>query len=217
MPSRDDDAIVAASNAGERRQEKQRKRGGHKREPLTKGQIRRSQKRRARNKAMYHEMVKLAAEQGIELADPIPTTDLLEKVFRRTHALWIHAATEVDRLDPDAPAGKPGSLWTYKIDENGNKIVEPSKWVQYENALRQELFEQAAMAQKLNLDEAKVRIEAAQLQLLGQALKNAAKRTGLDDETQRQLGANLRRELSVIEGTAHDAEPSPAQLPAQAA
>ena len=150
---------------------------------------------------MYHEAVSLAADLGIELAAPEPVADVMEKVFRRTHALWLHAATEVDRLDPDAPAGKPDSLWTYKFDENGNKIVEPSKWIQMESALRQELFEQAAVATKLNLDEAHVRIEGAKLELLARALSAAVKKADVPEDMQRRIGAALRQELATIEGT----------------
>lgn len=206
MPSREDDLAIRNANSTT----KQQKKGGHKQSVATKSQVKRARKRRLRNRAMYHEAMSMAQDLGIELAAPAPVADVLEKVFRRTHALWQHAATEVDRLDPDAAPGAKDSLWTYRWDDVGNKIVEPSKWVQYENVLRQELFEQAAVAQKLNLDEARVRIEAAQLEILRNAIRNAAKAAKLPEDMQRKLGAALRSELAVIEGTVAN-EPQEAQ------
>lgn len=195
MPSRQDDAIIRTQT---------KKKGGHKQQVATKSDLKRARKRRMRNRAMYHEAMAMASELDIQLAPSTPVADVLEKVFRRTHALWQYAATIVDQLDPDAPPGQKGSLWVHKFDESGNKLVVPSMWVEYENILRSELFEQAAVAQKLNLDEARVRIEAAQLQVLSTALRNATKKAGVPDEMQRKIGAALREELAVIEGTAHE-------------
>lgn len=180
------------------------KRGGHKRQPANINETRKSKRRRARNRLMYQEAISFASELGIELAPSEPIPDVMEKIFRRTHALWLHAATEVDRLDPDAPAGDQDSIWTYKYDENGNKIVGPSRWIQLENALRSELFEQAAVATKLNLDEAHVRVEAAKLEVLSTALRNAVKAAGVPEELQRKIGAALRSELAIIEGQISD-------------
>lgn len=160
-----------------------------------------------RKRKAYHAVMRDAQKKKIQLQFPSGLPDALDKIFRRTHALWHHAATVVDKLSTSAPPGAKNSIWTYKWDENGNKIVEPSKWVAYESALRKEVFEQAAIMQKLNIDEARVRIEQAQLDLLAQALKNAARKANLDDQQQRSLGAALREELSIIEGTAEEISP----------
>lgn len=202
MPSRSDDKAIREAN----QQQKQRKRGGHKQEVATKSQIKHARKRRLRNRAMYHEAMAMAQELDIQLAPSTPVADVLEKVFRRTHALWQYAAQQVDMLDPDAKPSTKGSLWVYKFDESGNRLVVPSMWVEYENVLRTELFEQAAVAQKLNLDEARLRIDAAQLAVLSQAIRNAAKKAQLPDEMQRKLGSALREELATIEGTAEEAK-----------
>lgn len=164
---------------------------------------RRATKRRQRNRVLYQEVVATAADLGIELGSHITSIpEVVMRVFRRTHALWIHAATEVDRLDADAEPGTRDSLWTLRYDENGNRIVELSKWIQYEQALREELFEQAMQMSHLKLDERMVNIEERTLNLLGHALMAAAEASGLDEGQRRLLGSNLRHQLGLIEGTA---------------
>lgn len=198
MPSRQDDQIVRQIADGERKTRKGR------RQPLTLTQTNRQKTRRKRNKVMYAEAMRFAQQLGIELAPHEPVTEILKKTFARTHALWQHAAAEVDMLDADAPAGKKDSIWTWRWDEQGNKLVEPQKWIKLEAELRTELFQQAAMMQKLNIDEAAVRVEQAKLDVLSQALRSAVKKAGVPEDMQRAIGAALRAELMTIEGTAHD-------------
>lgn len=182
----------------------------------TKGQIRQAKRRRRRNAKLYHEAVALAGDLGMELGkNPGTIPEVLEKVFRRTHALWAHAASQVDNLSSTANPGTKNSLWALKYDEQGNRIVEPSKWVMLETALREELFEQGARMTQLNLDARRVKIEETQLEMLSRALALAAKRANLSDEQQRDLGSALRTELAIIEGTTSELVPATTTTPAQ--
>lgn len=192
MPSREDDRTV------------RRKNGGHKRTPPTKLETAKSRKRRMRNREMYAEAMRFAEQLDITLAPDDNVSNIIIKIIQRTHALWLHAASKTDELNPDLKPGEPGSIFTYRFDEQGNKLIEPSKWVAYEKELRQELFSQVALAQKLNIDEAAVRVEAAKLDLLSRALRNSMKKAQVPDEMQRRIGSALREELIVLEGTAHD-------------
>lgn len=192
MPSREDDRTV------------RRKNGGHKRTPPTKLETAKSRKRRMRNREMYAEAMRFAEQLDITLASDDNVSNIIIKIIQRTHALWLHAASKTDELDPELKPGEPNSIFTYRFDEQGNKLIEPSKWVAYEKELRQELFSQVALAQKLNIDEAAVRVEAAKLDLLSRALRNSMKKAQVPDEMQRRIGSALREELTILEGTAHD-------------
>jgi hypothetical protein len=161
-------------------------------------------KRRRRNRMMYHEVIAAAEEVGIELGGSVRSLpDIVMTIFRRTHALWKHAASVVDQLDPDADPGLPDSIWTIRFDENGNRIVELSKWVEYETRLREEVFDQAMRMSHLKIDERMVRVEETQLAILQVAITKALAATqGMNEELRRELGRNLRSELSLIEGEA---------------
>jgi hypothetical protein len=160
-------------------------------------------RRRHRNRVLYMEVVAASAELGIELGPEIKSIpDIVMKVFRRTHALWLHAASEVDRLDSDKRPGEPDSIWTLRYDENGNRIVELSKWVQYEQTLRNELFEQAMAMSHLKLDERLIAVEEATLAILGRALQAAMAKSDVPEDMRKVIGSNLRQELAVIDGSA---------------
>jgi hypothetical protein len=172
---------------------------------LTKKQTRRATRRRFRNKLLYMEVVNAAADLGIELGPEIKSIpDAVMTIFRRTHALWLHAASQVDRLDPEADPGVEDSLWTLRYDENGNRIIELSKWIQYEQALRSELFEQAMQMSHLKLDERMVQVEETTLAILGRALQAAMQKAQVPEDLRKTIGSNLRTELAIIDGNAEE-------------
>jgi hypothetical protein len=105
-------------------------------------------------------------------------------------------------LDPDVPPGDPKSIWFTHRDEQGNLHWEPSKWIELERALREELFDQGIRMGALKIDERRVRIEEKQMEVLSRALATAVERAGLDEATRRRVGGFLREELAVIDGTA---------------
>jgi hypothetical protein len=151
----------------------------------------------------YHDVIEAAGDMGIELGPEINSIpEIVMTVFRRTHALWLHAASEVDRLDPDKTPGLPGSLWTIRYDESGNRIVEQSKWILAEKALREELFDQAMRMSHLKLDERLVAVEEATLSLIAAALATAVSKADIPEDTQRAIGKYFREELQTIDGTA---------------
>lgn len=179
---------------------------------MTKGQLSRMKKRRQRNRVLYHEAVALAADLGVETGERVSSIpDILMKVFERTHALWLTIATAVDNLDADAKPGAPNSLWHKALDEQGNWIYSPAKEVQLEQTLREELFDQGVRLSQLNIDSRAVRVEEVKLELLARALDNAVKQVGLPEKQRKELGAALRSELHVLEGTAEEV---PAPTPA---
>lgn len=182
-----------------------KKQPGGRRPTLTKGQIRRAKQRRMRNARHYHEALALAGELGIELGEnPGQIPDVMERIFRRVHALWKFAASQVDLLDHTAAPGAKNSLWYRHYDDNGNVIYSPSKWVEMERALREELFEMGSRMTQLNIDTRHVMVEEKQLDLLSRALATAAAAAGLSDEQKRNLGSALRTELAVLEGRVSD-------------
>lgn len=174
----------------------------------------RAMNRKKRNSKSYRAAVALANEFEVSIAPPMPIADVMELVYRRTHALWQFAASQADQLDATLPDGKPGAIWQIQFDAQGNPLRVPNKWIEYERALREELWEQSTDLTSLDIDERRVRIEEAQMEILGRALTQAAKDTGLDQATQKLLGSNLRKHLAElspppIEGTANPV-PSPA-------
>ena len=163
--------------------------------------------RRRKNSKSYRNAVALANDLEISIAPTMPIADVMELVFRRTHALWQFAAAEADKLDATKKDGTTNAIWQIQYDAQGNPLRVPHKWIEMERTLREELWEQATDLQSLNIDERRVRIEEAQMEILGRALSAAAKDAGLDSETQRALGSHLRQRLQElapppIEGTA---------------
>lgn len=171
---------------------------------------RRAANRKKRNSKSYRAAVALANDLEITIAPPMPIADVMELVYRRTHALWQFAASQADKLDATLPDGKANAIWQIQYDAQGNSLRVPHKWIEYERALREELWEQSTDLQSLNIDERRVRIEEAQMEILGRALTLAAQDAGLDAATQQTLGSHLRQRLTelappAIEGTARPA------------
>lgn len=158
----------------------------------------RNTKRRARTRKIVAELVEEAKlyEASDDLhRDTTSVIEAMQLMLDRGMALYRLSAKEADKLTLD-------EMWSESEDEIGNTVIVPSKWVQFEAAMRSEVFEMAARMQGLNVDERLVKIEEAKVELLGRALQAAARAIGLDEDKQKELGAALRDELATVEGTA---------------
>lgn len=175
-----------------------------KRENLPLAQRNRIRARRTKTRKLVAELVEEA--KVYEASDNLyrDTTNVLEAmelVLDRAMDLWRIALKQADKLTLD-------EFWVTKVDAQGNRIAEPNKWLQYDAALRSEIFEMAARMQGLNIDERRARVQEAQMELLGRALQQAAANAGLTEEQQRNLGAALRKELEAAVGTPTPSENS---------
>lgn len=168
----------------------------------------RRRKQRELRKANMAEALAEAQSVGIALGEhPGTIYDVMEKVFIRTHALFMFTARKVDELDPNAKptTNRDGdSLWWQSYDRQGNLVISPSKWPALEKTLREELFDQAIRMGALNIDERKVNIQQQILDILSRALSNAAAAAKLPEDQRRALGAALRAELEPFTATEPD-------------
>jgi hypothetical protein len=156
------------------------------------------------------EAMRLASEHRIptsfDKASPsLPR--LLDEVLNRTIDIWRWAATQADKV-PEA------EFWVEGFDSDENKITEPNKWFQLEAAARDEAFTMLSTMTSLDIDDRRVKVEEFQLEVLGRALRAAARDAGLSQEQQTALGIELRRHIAIIEG--HDPnhpQPVPTKAP----
>src|SRR6478609_2758109 len=99
---------------------------------LTAKERRRIARKREARKMTFREVMALAEEFGVHLAEDKPLHEVMLETFRRTRALWLQAAARVDELDPDAPPDSANSLWHTEVDAHGNRKIAPSRWLRAE-------------------------------------------------------------------------------------
>jgi hypothetical protein len=157
-----------------------------------------TRRRKARNRKLYGEAMKLAAADGMTRPTGVTVTDVLQECLERATGGLRFAAAEVDKLKGD-------DFWVQKVDAQGNVLVEPNKWYQLEQACRAEVEELATKMLSLDIDSRLAAVEEARAMLMFRAVVEAAKKVGLDPATVRALGSALRGELEAIEGTALEA------------
>lgn len=162
---------------------------------------RRTATKRRRNAMLLGEALEIASTYDIAIVTGNAVVDVLQQVLDRCMDHWRLACKEVDGLEMD-------ERLVVRIDEQGNRLVEPHIWIQYEQMLRAELTDLAIRMGHLGVDERRVRVQEAQIELLGRAVLAAAHFIGLDVNQQKQLGAALRDELMKLE------DPSGAENPA---
>jgi hypothetical protein len=153
---------------------------------------RRTATKRRRNAILLGEALELASTYDITVSKGNAVVDVLQTVLDRLMDKWRWVCKKVDMLDEDE--------WlVQRVDENGNRLVEPNVWIQYEQTLRAELIDLGIRMGHLGVDERRVRVQEAQVELLGRAVLAAAHAIGLPLDTQKQLGAALRDELIKLE------------------
>jgi hypothetical protein len=162
---------------------------------------RRAAAKRRRNAQLLGEALDIASTYDIAIVKGNAVVDVLQTVLDRLMDKWRWVCKTVDALDMD-------EVLVERIDEQGNRLVEPNVWIQYESTLRAELMDLGIRMGHLGVDERRVRVQEAQVELLGRAVLAAAHAIGLDMGQQRQLGAALRVELEKLE------DPSGAPNPA---
>lgn len=170
----------------------------------------RQRKQRRANDIILRECVQQAEVLGIELpVNPPEINTAMTTVFQRAYALFLMAGAQVDQLT-EGKTGEEG-FWETWFDPQGNLRIEPSRWIQREDALRKEVFEMATAMGHLNIDERMARVDEAKLAILARALQAAARRANLTEEQRRMLGSALRDEIAqleqgeVVDGTARAA------------
>lgn len=171
----------------------------------TKDPQKRSKAKQRRNAMLLGEALEIAKTYDIPVSKGNAVVDVLQTVLDRCMDHWRLACKEVDQLSMD-------ERLVVRIDENGNKLVEPHIWIQYEASLRAELLDLGIRMGHLGIDERKVRVEEAKIELLGRAVLAAAHAIGLSIDLQRQLGAALRTELEKLEDPEGAANPAKRQL-----
>lgn len=154
-------------------------------------------KRTRRNRALVVEMLDSARTYDVEISKGTSIVDSLQMILDRAMDHWRMACKEVDKLDEE-------DFWFAYIDAQGNTLYEPNVWIKYEQALRAEILDMSIRMGHLGVDERRVRVAEAQVELMGRALLAAAQKIGLDSPIQKALGQALREELEVLEGEAVD-------------
>lgn len=162
-------------------------------------------KKRRRNAMLMGEALELASTYDIPIVKGNAVVDVLQQVLDRCMDHWRLACKEVDGLEVD-------ERLVVRIDEQGNKLVEPHVWMQYEQTLRAELIDLGIRMGHLGVDERRVRVQEAQVELLGRAVLAAAHAIGLDVGKQRELGAALRTELERLEDPSGTPNPGVKQM-----
>lgn len=148
--------------------------------------------RRRRNAMLMAEALDIAKTYDIPVSKGNNVVNVLQTVLDRAMDLWRFVCMEVDKLDK--------TEWMVsRVDAEGNTLVEPNVWIQYEGNLRAELMDLALRMGHLGIDDRKVRVQEAQVELLGRAVRDACHDIDLPPDIQRQLGAALRVRLEAIE------------------
>jgi hypothetical protein len=162
----------------------------------------RTVKRRRLNKATFGHLTELAAEANITF--PSKTTEvMMEELRQRIYALWRYAAKQADALHPD-------DFWVQKIDAQGNILVEPHKWIQYESMCRAELEEMGLKLIGLGLEERRVRIEEAEAMVVISFLDQILDRLNLTEAQRNALPEAIDEALPILEGQVVEEERSAA-------
>lgn len=170
---------------------------------------RRSTLKKRRNAQLLGEALEIASTYDIAISKGNAVVDVLQMVLDRLMDKWRWVCKKVDSLDENE--------WlVQRVDAEGNRLVEPNVWLQYEMTLRAELMDLGIRMGHLGVDERKVRVEEAKIELLGRAVLAAAHAIGLDISTQKQLGAALRDELIKLEDPSGAANPAVKQVPGRA-
>lgn len=152
----------------------------------------RNAKKARRNKLLWAEAMELAKTYDIAVTKGNSIVDVLQTLLDRLMDKWRFVCLKVDRLDE--------SEWLVsRIDDNGNVLLEPNIWIQWEAALRAELMDLSLRMGHLGVDERRVLVQEAQVQLLGRAVLAAAQSIGLAAPVVKQLGAALRNEIKRAE------------------
>jgi hypothetical protein len=152
----------------------------------------RTRRRKAANRRKLAAVRALAADYDV--APAINSADLgtvLDEVLRRCVADFRMAASEADKV-------KAEDFWVTKVDANGNQLVEPHPWVQYEKMAREELTDAALRMASIDLEGRRVAIAEAHAALLQRALKVALERLSLTPEQRRLLGPALREARALL-------------------
>lgn len=158
----------------------------------TKDKQRRTNAKRRRNAILLGEALDIAKNYDIAITKGNAVVDVLQTVLDRLMDKWRWVCKTVDALEMS-------EVLVERIDEQGNRLVEPNVWIQYEQTLRAELIDLGIRMGHLGVDERRVRVQEAQIELLGRAVLAAAHAIGLDMGVQRQLGAALREEIIKME------------------
>lgn len=149
-------------------------------------------RRKRREELLWVEALDMAKTYEIPITRGNNIVDVLQTLLDRLMDQWKLVCKIVDAL--------PRTEWLFEaVDEQGNRIYTPNVWMQYEQSLRVELMDLSLRMGHLGVDERKVRVAEAQMELLGRALQAAAHNAGLDPIAQRKLGAALRIELERLE------------------
>lgn len=167
----------------------------------TKDKTKRQNAKRRRNAILLGEALDIAKTYDIAITKGNVVVDVLQTVLDRCMDHWRLACKEVDSLSMD-------ERLVERIDEQGNRLVETHIWMQYEASLRAELMDLGIRMGHLGVDERRVRVQEAQVELLGRAVLAAAHAIGLPLDTQKQLGAALREELEKLEDPSGVANPA---------
>lgn len=158
----------------------------------------RKAKNKRRQSLLWGEALEIAKTYDIPVTTGNSLVVVLQTVLDRLMDKWRMVCQRVDQL--------PQEEWlSSKVDAEGNVLVEPNIWIQYEATLRAELADLALRMGHLGVDERKVRVQEAQIELLGRAVAAATRRAGLDPETTRTVGQYLREELAAADEEAANA------------
>lgn len=164
-----------------------------KRERARQSQEGRRRRVKRRNKRVFGELAELRASMPIKEPPPRSMEQMLDDLRNRTYALWRYAAAEVDRLHPD-------DFWVQKYDAQGNVLVEPHRWIQYEQAARLELEELGIKLIGLDLEERRVRLEEAHTEVVVRWFDSVLNRLNLSEAQLDALPAALLAAAPILEG-----------------
>lgn len=156
---------------------------------------------RLKNKRLLGELADMRARVAPHETPPRSTEQMLDDLRHRAYAMWRFAAAEVDRLHPD-------DFWAKRYDAQGNIIVEPHRWIQYEAACRAELEELGIKLIGLGLEERRVRLEEAQHDVVLHWFDGILGALNLTETQLDALPGALDAAAPILEGRAHELKPA---------
>jgi hypothetical protein len=136
-------------------------------------------------------------EHGLESRTFWRTEDIWQEILNRTMLMYRYVQAQVDALAED-------EFWVQKIDAQGNRLVEPHKWIQYERVLMEDLREVVAKMDGLDLEARRVAVEEAEAALIAKFMDSILEDLKLTKAQKERLDDAIDRALPIITGQARE-------------
>lgn len=151
--------------------------------------------KRRRNKRLLRELIAVAEPWSFEPPTGVGNAELWDELLGHAVAFMRFAHEQATGLERD-------QFWVYKVDAQGNMLIEPHAWIQYAQATRAEVMEIKARMEQLGIDAKRLELNEATAEAFVNFFNTVVEQLKLTGEQRKTLIAAMRsyKEAGVIEG-----------------